>query len=91
MLNRSIDIMATRLQERLSAYHPALLLFGSVVPDDFHFGWSDIDFILLTDRPLDRCLAESVLSLRQALSDEENGNPYFRLFEGVVMSRRAFF
>lgn len=91
MLNRSIDIMAARLQDLLSDCHPTMVLLGSVVLEDFQFGWSDIDFLLLTARSLGKRLAESVLSLRETLSEEENGNPFFRLFEGVTMTRRAFF
>ena len=90
MLDESVKIMSDKLQSLLHGYNPCMILFGSVVLDDFKFGWSDIDFLLLTDVELDSQLAESLVLFRQKLV-EENNNPYFRLFEGVIMTKKAFF
>jgi predicted nucleotidyltransferase len=91
MLNEAIGIMSGRLRELLQPYGPAMCLYGSVVMDDFHFGLSDIDFVLLLERPLENELAESLLLLRQSLAQEWDENPFFRLFEGVMMSKESFF
>ncbi len=90
VLAESIVIISNRLERELLQYEPTMMLFGSVVLDDFKFGWSDIDFLLLTEKPLDKNLAASLVYLRQTLADENNGNPYFRLFEGAIMTKHAF-
>ena len=59
-------------------------LYGSVVLDDFRPGWSDIDFVVLTDGTISEKQAEKLLMLRQDLLKEEPGNLYYRSFEGVI-------
>ena len=59
-------------------------LYGSVVLDDFRLGWSDIDFIVLTDGPISDGQAQKLLTLRQAMLEREPGNPYYRSFEGII-------
>ena len=59
-------------------------LYGSVVLDDFRQGWSDIDFIALTDGPISAVQAEKLVTLRQDMLRQEPGNPYYRSFEGVI-------
>lgn len=90
MLEESIRGMAARLQALLAPYDPAMILYGSVVLDDFRAGWSDIDFILLTARPLEPSLASRLVTLRQDLLAETH-NPYFRRFEGGILSREGLF
>ncbi|MBO4915744.1 MAG: nucleotidyltransferase domain-containing protein [Oscillospiraceae bacterium] len=59
-------------------------LYGSVVMDDFRMGWSDIDFIALTDGRISEDRAEKLLTLRQEMLEKEPGNPYYRSFEGII-------
>ena len=59
-------------------------LYGSVVMDDFRPGWSDIDFVALTDGPVSEDRAEQLVTLRQQMLEKEPGNPYYRSFEGVI-------
>ncbi len=59
-------------------------LYGSVVLSDFRPGWSDIDMIALTERPLTETQADSLLMLRQKLSEDDPENPYYRCFEGII-------
>ena len=59
-------------------------LYGSVVLDDFRLGWSDIDFVALTDGTISESQAEEMLLLRQDMLKKEPENPYFRSFEGII-------
>ena len=65
-------------------------LYGSVVLDDFQLGWSDIDFIALTDETISESQAESLLPLRQDMLKKEPENPYYRSFEGIIASREEY-
>ena len=65
-----------------------MMLYGSVTMDDFQFGWSDIDFCLLTERPISQELAETLVFLKQTMTEEKDPNPFFRLFEGVIMTKK---
>jgi len=91
MLDDSIRIMSDRIRSVLGEYNPSAYIFGSATLGDFQFGWSDIDIIILTDVPLDNQKADELVTLRQTLTQEYSGNPYFRLFEGTILSRKAFF
>ncbi|MBQ1921497.1 MAG: hypothetical protein II188_03110, partial [Ruminococcus sp.] len=53
--------------------------------DDFRLGWSDIDFIALTNENVTESEAQSLLELRQKMQDEEPRNPYYRTFEGIIV------
>ena len=64
----------------------SLWLYGSVVLNDFHLGWSDIDFIAFAQKPITQDQAARLLTLRQDLSARCPGNPYYRCFEGVIVS-----
>jgi len=90
MLEESIAIMADRICSVLRDNDPSVCLFGSVVLDDFRLGWSDIDILVLTDAPIHEDQANVLVTLRQTLTDEFGGNPYFRLFEGGFLSKEAF-
>ena len=91
MLNESIRVMTDRIMLLLADNNPAIHLFGSVVLNDFRLGWSDIDMIVLTKAPISERQADELVNLRQTLTAEYNGNPYFRLFEGGILSQKAFF
>jgi predicted nucleotidyltransferase len=90
-VKRSIDIVVNRISTILASNNPTILLYGSAVLDDFRLGWSDIDILCLTEKPIDEAQASKLVSLRQILMDEYQGNPYFRLFEGSFVSEKAFF
>ncbi len=65
-------------------------LYGSVVLNDFRLGWSDIDFIVLTDGPISDSQARRLLTLRQEMLEREPGNPYYRAFEGIIADMREY-
>ncbi len=65
-------------------------LYGSAELDDFQLGWSDIDFVALTQGPISERQAEQLLMLRQEMLKTEPGNLYYRSFEGVIASLDEF-
>lgn len=89
MLQESIRVMAERIQSILS--EPTIYLYGSVSFGDFRLGWSDIDLLVLAGDPVSEQQARELVDLRQRLTQEHDGSPYFRLFEGGMLSKRAFF
>ena len=90
MLNESARVTAAEIASALDGRLDGFWLYGSVVLDDFRPGWSDIDFLALSAGPLSEEEAGRLLHLRQRLSAAYPDNPYFRLFEGVVMPRGSF-
>jgi len=89
-LNEAIQIMTGEIVTVLADNKPTIYLFGSVALDDFQLGWSDIDILVLTNREITEQQAETLVGLRQALLERYPGNPYFRLFEGGMLSANAF-
>ena len=65
-------------------------LYGSVVLDDFQLGWSDIDFIALTNGKISERQSETLLTLRQDMLKKEPGNLYYRSFEGIITNLEEF-
>ncbi len=88
LLQRSIQTMAQEISSVLPLH--SFWLYGSVVLDDFHLGWSDIDFIAFTDDPIEPEQAERLLLLRQTLSERHPDNPYYRCFEGIIVNLREY-
>lgn len=83
-MENSIQIMTQRLSNILSNNKPSIYLYGSVVLDDFKFGWSDIDIMCFTEEAINQTQAEELVMLRQTLLSEYPGNQYFRSFEGII-------
>jgi len=89
-MEQSINIMTNRITNILIDNKPSIFLYGSVVLDDFKLGWSDIDIICLTDKAIQEKQADELVNLRQILLSEYQENPYFRLFEGSILTLEAF-
>ncbi|MHC1694095.1 MAG: nucleotidyltransferase domain-containing protein [Eubacteriales bacterium] len=88
--NEAKNIICNEIVSVLSKTKPSIYLFGSVVLDDFKLGWSDIDIIVLTSNEISEYQADTLVGLRQALLLTYSGNPYFKLFEGGMLSADAF-
>ena len=88
-MKKSVSIMVDRIVSVLADNNPSIYLFGSLVLDDFKLGWSDIDILCLTEKSISKEQAETLVNLRQDLQKEHLGNPYFRLFEGGLLSWTA--
>ena len=65
-------------------------LYGSVVLDDFHLGWSDIDFVVLVNESILESQAEKLLTLRLDMLKAEPGYLYYRSFDGVIASLKEY-
>lgn len=89
-MNDSIRHMTQEIDAALDHGLHSLWLYGSLVLDDFRLGWSDIDFIAFTQGPITEDQARRLLSLRQKLSCRCLGNPYYRCFEGVIVSLEEY-
>lgn len=86
----SINAIVGKISDILSGSMPSIYLYGSSVLEDFRLGWSDIDILVLTAHPITEDQAGSLLPLRQAMLEKEPGNPYYRSFEGGMLSLDAF-
>ncbi len=82
----SAGIMAAEISSRLDGGLDSFWLYGSAVTGDFRLGWSDIDFIAFAKRDISEKAAERLIMLRQEMTGKHPGNPFFRLFEGVIVS-----
>ena len=69
---------------------PNFYIYGSVATDDFRLGWSDIDFVCLTEKSLDDIQTEKLLVLKNNLCEKYPDDKYLKLFEGVFMSVSAY-
>ena len=86
-MNKAISVLSTELSRILCGNFDSLWLYGSVIFDDFRLGWSDIDFVALSSAPISDDQAQELLTLRQKLSGKHPDNPYFRLFEGIIVCK----
>lgn len=86
----AIRRMTQEMDEALDHGLHSLWLYGSLVLDDYHPGWSDIDFIAFARDPISEAQANKLLTLRQDLSARFPENPYYRCFEGVIAHEQAF-
>ena len=89
-LNEAVKTITDEIVSILADNKPTIYLFGSVVLDDFRFGWSDIDIAVLAEFGITEQQAEILIGLRQVMLERYPGNPYFRLFEGGMLSIDAF-
>lgn len=86
----AINRMVREISGILSDSEPSIYLYGSSVLNDFRLGWSDIDILVLTDNQITKAQADSLVGLRQAMLAKEPDNPYYRSFEGGMLTLDAF-
>lgn len=86
----AVNRMTSEISSMLSECEPSIYLYGSSVMDDFRLGWSDIDILVLTKTQISEQIAESLVGLRQTMNVLEPDNQYYRLFEGGMLTLRAF-
>lgn len=86
----TIKEMTLQISNILSDCSPSIYLYGSLPLGDFRFGWSDIDILVLTDRQMSEIQAKRLVKLRQAMLEQEPSNPYYRSFEGGILTLDAF-
>lgn len=86
----AINRMVREITDILADCAPSVYLYGSSALNDFRLGWSDIDILVLTEKQLAETQAKSLVGLRQTMLEKEPGNPYYRSFEGGMLTLRAF-
>ncbi len=89
-MNTAISNMVNRIVGIISDLKPSIYLYGSVVFDDFKPGWSDIDILVLTQKSITEPQANELVGLRGAMLAGEPNNPYYRSFEGGMLTLDAF-
>lgn len=86
----AINAMVRQIRGILSDREPAIYLYGSSVLNDFRLGWSDIDILVLTERQITEEQASRLVQLRQTMLEDAPGDPYYRSFEGGMLTLDAF-
>lgn len=82
--------MVSAIVKILADNQPSIYLYGSSTLNDFRFGWSDIDILVLTQKRISQIQAQELVTLRQKLLEKEPENSYYRLFEGGMLTLSAF-
>ncbi len=87
---KTINKMIHEISSILSDCELSIYLYGSSVLNDFRLGWSDIDILVLTNKQISEEQAQTLVKLRQTMLEKEPGNPYYRSFEGGMLTLDAF-
>ena len=87
---QSIQTLTQRISTILSDSSPSIYLYGSIPLGDYRLGWSDIDILVLTNKQITEEQAKNLVGLRQVMLENEPGNPYYRSFEGGMLTLDAF-
>lgn len=87
---KAIRSMVSAISEILADNQPSIYLYGSSVLNDFRLGWSDIDILVLTQKRISQAQAQELVMLRQRLLENAPENPYYRSFEGGMLTLSAF-
>ena len=90
--NRQIAInrMVREISSILQGNDSSVYLYGSSALNDFRLGWSDIDILVLTDEQITEKQAQKLVGLRQVMLEKESDHPYYRSFEGGMLTLDAF-
>lgn len=86
----AINTMVREISGILSDCEPSIYMYGSSVLNDFRLGWSDLDILVLTSKQITEEQAKSLVGLRQAMLVDKPDNPYYRSFEGGMLTLDAF-
>ncbi|MBO2516883.1 MAG: hypothetical protein CW338_06340 [Clostridiales bacterium] len=86
----AINRMVREISSILADNRPVIYLYGSSVLNDFRPGWSDIDILVLTQEQITKQQAVHLVTLRQTLLKDEPDDPYYRSFEGGMLTLDAF-
>lgn len=90
-MNEAIHRMTDRIVSVMDGKVNSIWIYGSIVLNDFQLGWSDIDFIALTENEITEKQAGDLLMLRQSMLSDESDNQYYRSFEGIIANINEYF
>ncbi len=86
----AINRMVREITHILADCGPIIYMYGTSALDDFRLGWSDIDILVLTEKQISESQANLLVDLRQTILAKEPDNPYYRSFEGGMLTLSAF-
>lgn len=86
----AVNKMVSEISDILMDCKASIYLYGSCVLNDFQLGWSDIDILVLTEKEITEEQAQKLVGLRQTMLQKEPDNPYYRSFEGGMLTLAAF-
>lgn len=86
---KAVQKMTSAISGILLDNQPSIYLYGSSVLNDFRLGWSDIDILVLTEKAISEGQAGELVELRQRMLSAEPDNPYYRSFEGGMLTLSA--
>lgn len=90
-MNEAIRRMRDKIVSVMDGKVNSIWIYGSIVLNDFQLGWSDIDFIALTENEITEKQARDLLMLRQSMLSDESDNQYYRSFEGIIANINEYF
>ena len=90
-MNEAIHRMTDKIVSIMDGKVNSIWIYGSIVLNDFQLGWSDIDFIALTENEITEKQARDLLMLRQSMLNDEPDNQYYRSFEGIIANINEYF
>ena len=69
-MNEAIRRMRDKIVSVMDGKVNSIWIYGSIVLNDFQLGWSDIDFIALTENEITEKQARDLLMLRQSMLND---------------------
>lgn len=67
---KRINIFKNKIVNILGGNIESMYLYGSVVLDDFQYGWSDIDVCIIVKQDISQSQTERLLHIREELAVE---------------------
>lgn len=86
----AVNNMVREISGILADCIPSIYMYGSAALNDFRLGWSDIDILVLTKQQITETQAKLLVRLRQTMLEREPENPYYRSFEGGMLTLSSF-
>ncbi len=86
----AVNQMVREISHILADCEPSIYMYGSSALNDFRLGWSDLDILVLTSKQITEEQVKTLVGLRQAMLVDEPDNPYYRSFEGGMLTLGAF-
>lgn len=89
-MEHTLACVTAAIADILADKPPTIYLYGSCALGDFRPGWSDIDLLALTPRPLTDTEAQRLLTLRQDLPAKYPETLHIRACEGCIAPLDSF-
>lgn len=87
LIIKSLDEFVTKANMLLNRSIVSAYCFGSAIYDDFHTGYSDLDFFIITENTISEDDFQKFSEWRAELRNLKH--PYFSVLEGEIISKNA--